>query len=1186
MGNEGSSPTLFLYVFTNRIHLENQNYARPDFYVRYLMGSGVSIDNIDESSVYASNCYIAGEYTEAIIWWTQILASNNALSQKDRINILYNRSKAYYEIGMFKNSTIDAFAAIGLNPLLSKAYILASKSLYKCGRLSESLDYGEKAKALEPNDSNIAKDIDIISEAFNYQQRGQGCTYSWGMASSHLGHKTSSDKTYPTVIDSLRGKHIVDIACGAIHTIAVSGAGEVYAWGDNKYFQTGIDDKDGSGLHPSPSLPSIVPALLGVIISAVSCGAGHTVVVSDMGRAYSWGLGANGQLGLGTNCNVKIPTSIGALHNHCVSAVACGIAHTIFLVNSTSVLFGCGMNQYGCLGFDSQGQPVLSPTCIAIDGMSALRVTPVHVSCGGAHSAVIGSDGSLYTAGSNTCGQLGLNSPEDYFCYFIKVPNFGSSVTASTIRFCAMACCGEEYTIVVTRNHEVWSSGLNIAGQLGDGSFTNKIHFVHIQSLDRNDIEEVACGQGAVFAIAETGEVWTWGKQLFDTATTDTETASLSTPKKAGMFTQRKRARQISCGRKHYALLTVVPYGPSCVVTKSTPPNILEQEESISAGTLLKFEIQSYDIRNNKVSFGGSYVRGFIACLSGASETNESDISLISQSIDVMDNMDGTYSVTCRMTKIGVFEFSLKLDELDISPFPCTITVHPGPISPAHCRFLFNHHTISIPRNSQSVDVGETDAICRYYAKAGETVHIEIELRDKYKNLINEVRDQVYQSLLVASDEKGGSRDFQYVFNIAECITKAFGKLVFPLKIPSQVPPGSVNCTVSFAGYDESIRSKGKGGDRIGSCCFEVLALDIDPSKCTVLYLPRGVVGDDYVVSVTLRDTNANGVDFEPSLMSRIQVVSVLTPHQCQISARALIHLYHNKSPSSPSVGEIAREVGGRRGGGDDGDAAREGNSKSDDGVTPLHIHHVVSCAGCASLKIAINGFDICATDIFFAPSIISARFSEILNPSTALLDWRSDEYLRDVMIQARDKFGNKCNVGGSDIKAYLSFTSSTVSFSSMQGQRAMTVESCPPMAQKTNKCQVNISYEDSGLYLLQLLRPREVSEADTSCELSVFVADAEMLYSPFTLGSIDFMANVNSESDQTKKMQLKMQALKDDNTIMLDTTKLQELTRKRAEEALRKEQQRRREERSAQKLQKSVKRTGGGFIVQYSKDI
>ena len=57
--------------------------------------------------------------------------------------------------------------------------------------------------------------------------------------------------------------------------------------------------------------PTIIPALVGVRVSAVACGAAHTVVVGDEGRrVYSWGLGKQGQLGHGTFDHCPTPEPV------------------------------------------------------------------------------------------------------------------------------------------------------------------------------------------------------------------------------------------------------------------------------------------------------------------------------------------------------------------------------------------------------------------------------------------------------------------------------------------------------------------------------------------------------------------------------------------------------------------------------------------------------------------------------------------------------------------------------------------------------------------------------------------------------------------------------------------------------------------------------------------------------------
>lgn len=144
------------------------------------------------------------------------------------------------------------------------------------------------------------------------------------------------------------------------------------------------------------------------------------------------GVGQQGQLGHNSLLNAPEPTHITRLTNeqHTIAAITCGIAHTFFLT-TLGQLLACGQNTYGALGMNTEAEAVLVPTCIEVNfqetavlghGQGASRV--VHISCGGAHTAVVDSRGRLYTTGSNTCGQLGLGHLEDFVCSFSQVTEF------------------------------------------------------------------------------------------------------------------------------------------------------------------------------------------------------------------------------------------------------------------------------------------------------------------------------------------------------------------------------------------------------------------------------------------------------------------------------------------------------------------------------------------------------------------------------------------------------------------------------------------------------------------------------------------------------------------------------------------------------------------------------------------
>lgn len=236
-----------------------------------------------------------------------------------------------------------------------------------------------KAAMLAGNDGVVHDEFKALQVENAVQQRAhQGCTFSWGVVQTGaLGTVSTRDCEMPTMIDSLRGKHAVDASCGAMHSVTVTGIGEVYTWGSNKYGQTGH-----GGDRQQYDLPTIVPSLLGTFVTAVSCGSGHTIITTREGLVYSWGMGNHGQLGHGDALNVLLPRQVMRLTGSSVRAVATGIAHSLFLLANGGVV-GCGMNSFGALGIDTNGEPVLSPKNIVIDDGASHKIEIVHISAGG-----------------------------------------------------------------------------------------------------------------------------------------------------------------------------------------------------------------------------------------------------------------------------------------------------------------------------------------------------------------------------------------------------------------------------------------------------------------------------------------------------------------------------------------------------------------------------------------------------------------------------------------------------------------------------------------------------------------------------------------------------------------------------------------------------------------------------------
>lgn len=75
----------------------------------------------------------------------------------------------------------------------------------------------------------------------------------------------------PTLIECLRDKKIIHVAVGALHCLAVTDTGQVFAWGDNDHGQ------QGNGTTIVNRKPALVQGLEDVHINRVACGSSHSI---------------------------------------------------------------------------------------------------------------------------------------------------------------------------------------------------------------------------------------------------------------------------------------------------------------------------------------------------------------------------------------------------------------------------------------------------------------------------------------------------------------------------------------------------------------------------------------------------------------------------------------------------------------------------------------------------------------------------------------------------------------------------------------------------------------------------------------------------------------------------------------------------------------------------------------------
>ncbi|KAL8273903.1 hypothetical protein Esti_002226 [Eimeria stiedai] len=326
----------------------------------------------------------------------------------------------------------------------------------------------------------------------------RGCAYTWGSgAFFRLGHGDEADCPTPRIIESLGGVPIMQIACGTFHTLAVSLAGALFAWGSGLGLGCGVGEDGIGGSSPQPRQ---VPGIAAPVLQAAAA-AYHSAAVTVQGDLLCWGVGGSSRLGSGDQANHPFPAFVSDLRNR-------------VFVSDLRAMLGAHVGDRG-------GDLTAPVSSLAVAAAGASNWKLLTVACGGSHTLALTLGGSLWVWGSNEKGQLGVGEEETQDehepflldCFSLPVKRIA---------------CGEAHCLVVTAHGNVLSWGSNDLGQLGLGSTRPAYTPQGISSL-RNAIDVFAAadysacitsgigGEAAAAAarygeqLQQSGELWLWG---------------------------------------------------------------------------------------------------------------------------------------------------------------------------------------------------------------------------------------------------------------------------------------------------------------------------------------------------------------------------------------------------------------------------------------------------------------------------------------------------------------------------------------------------------------------------------------------------------------------------------------------------------------------------------------------------
>ena len=281
------------------------------------------------------------------------------------------------------------------------------------------------------------------------------------------------------------------------------------------------------------------PLKIGTLLNwkqVASSGIFSAAIKTD-GTLWAWGYNGSGQLGNNSATGMTYISPIQAGTSSNWSQVSTGYVHTA-IIKTDGTLWTCGYNAFGQLGLSN----------------TALRSSPTQVgslsnwssvSCGSLHTVAIKTDGTLWAWGNNSWSILGNNSTINQSSPIqIGISNNWIKIsTAKTNPTGGVA--GNTHSTAIKIDGTLWSWGNNFNGQLGLSDITNRSIPVQVGSL--SNWSSVSCGLNHTAAIKTDGTLWSWGSNSFGQLGLNTVT-NYSSPVQVGSLSDWSK---ISCGTYH-----------------------------------------------------------------------------------------------------------------------------------------------------------------------------------------------------------------------------------------------------------------------------------------------------------------------------------------------------------------------------------------------------------------------------------------------------------------------------------------------------------------------------------------------------------------------------------------------------------------------------------------------------------
>jgi len=314
----------------------------------------------------------------------------------------------------------------------------------------------------------------------------------WAVGYNNIGQLGNNDVTsYSSPVSVLMGVSCVWVGgvSGGSTSFALDYQGTVWMWGRSHLDIGSYKVSDGIS---SPI--SILTNVSRVYVGAY--GIGSAAALMNDGSLCYWGREEYGQFGLNTAVNKNSPNIASVLSNSFVNIAS---SRSLILRDSAGMVWGMGQDIAGAIGNNTASSLFSIPVSIARSGSYAVIDGNIFVS-----GAIDGSDGTIWMWGIGSPGVLGNGT----------TGSVSSPVTIQRSASYKMFKIGGTSCVALDGSDgSVWTWGSNSSGQLGTNTTNNASSPVPI--VRPGSYVFVSTSGNTCFAIdGSDGSIWGWGNNF------------------------------------------------------------------------------------------------------------------------------------------------------------------------------------------------------------------------------------------------------------------------------------------------------------------------------------------------------------------------------------------------------------------------------------------------------------------------------------------------------------------------------------------------------------------------------------------------------------------------------------------------------------------------------------------------